>query len=338
MWYDQQQMNARLLRMVSIPAIAGAVITLAIIAVAACGHPGVVPATPGSVSAPIALEKNGLITVLPADLYNGFVLVHAEVDGLHGTFMLDTGSPVVVLNDEYVRPLSNHGVDTVKNPSDRNPDAVGALVDLHTIVFGTATHQFGDSGIGPPRTWPHTGMIGLSGRFRATFNQPILGTIGLTALEPFETIIDYVHRQVILIRLDSAGRRMVPVPRFVAQTTIPLIPVHDIVNGDADWWGVQARLGGVTDDTLIVDTGNWDNTLTVNTFGKLAAHLQSAGPGAYNNGSRMTLDHLVLNAIAHDTVTFTIGNGEHDMLGFGFLRRQGVVGLNLRKRQLMFYR
>jgi hypothetical protein len=303
-----------------------------------CGSTGATPATTVTMSpADVALNQPGLVTVIPAQLYNGFVLVPAVVDSLHGDFMLDTGSPVVVLNDEYVRPRIGGGVDSIRGPLDRGPDATGAMVDLHAIKLGTLTHRFGKTGVGPPRTWPNTGMLGLSGRFRATFKQPILGTIGLAAIEPFETIIDYSHQRVVLIRLDSAGRRMVAVPQFTVAMTVPLLPVHDVVNGDADWWGVHARLGDDVDDTLLVDTGNWDNTLVFNTFRKLTNHLRKAGPGAYNNGPRMTVDRLLLGDSVHDTVTFTIANAEHDMLGSGFFRRQGIVGFNLRTRQLIFY-
>ena len=156
---------------------------------------------------------------------------------------------------------------------------------------------------------------------------PRLGNIGTAALEPFETIIDYTHQRLILIRLDAAGHRLAKVPAYTPAQTVPLATY------DKYWWGVQGVLGDVT-DSLEIDTGNPGNSMLETTRRQVAAHLVPAAAGAMGN---VTLDHLKVGSRTFDAVSFTIGNDDSDVFSFGFLSRLGVVGFNFRTRQLILY-
>jgi hypothetical protein len=81
---------------------------------------------------------------------------------------------------------------------------------------------------------------------------PRLGNIGLNVLGQFETIIDYTHKRVVLIKLDSAGNRLAKVPAYTPQWTAPLIDVP-LANDARQWWGVHVK----PDFTL--DTANTAN-------------------------------------------------------------------------------
>jgi hypothetical protein len=88
---------------------------------------------------------------------------------------------------------------------------------------------------------------------------PRLGNIGLCVLEQFETIIDYTHQRLILIRVDTAGHRLAAVPAYTPRWSAPLIDVPI----DAGYYGVQQFWGVAvgTDDKL--DTVNArNNTVT----------------------------------------------------------------------------
>jgi hypothetical protein len=132
---------------------------------------------------------------------------------------------------------------------------------------------------------------------------PILGNIGTSVLEPFETIIDYTHRRVILIRLDKAGHRLAKVPAYTPRWTAPLIDVGDDgtmrwVSGP-QWWGTMVQPGSGLDYTL--DTLNVAN----NTL------LRAIDTGGESNGG--------------------------DFVGYPFLSRLGVVGFNHRTHQFILY-
>ncbi len=61
----------------------------------------------------------------------------------------------------------------------------------------------------------------LWGNFGWVF-APRLGNLGPAVFTPFETIVDYTHKRVVLIRLDSAGRRAIDVPAYTRKTSVPL--------------------------------------------------------------------------------------------------------------------
>jgi hypothetical protein len=62
----------------------------------------------------------------------------------------------------------------------------------------------------------------LWGNFSWVFS-PRLGNIGPAVYEQFETIIDYTHQRVVLIRLDPAGHRLINVPAYTPKWTAPLV-------------------------------------------------------------------------------------------------------------------
>ena len=134
----------------------------------------------------------------------------------------------------------------------------------------------------------------LWGNFGWVFG-PRLGNIGPAVLEPFETIIDYTNRRVVLIRLDSAGRRLATVPGYTPRWHAPLLDVPTGIPG-------LASLG-----------------LAVSPCGKL----ETDEP--LNNVRIMTLD----------TGAPSDGGG---ILGYPFLSRRGVFGINQRTHQFMLYR
>ena len=225
-----------------------------------------------------------VVTVVPFQLDStsddptGYILVQAEVDGLRGTFLLDTGAPFMHLNGEYVQPGPDGGIDTVthaKGPCVNPPRPsklirdltdvlkTGCDVTVHTLHIGTLVQHLAVTDIGPPVPVFPTNALAITSdeRFKNDFDargHPVLGWLGSSALEGLETIIDYPHRRLILIRLDPSGRRLVEVPAYMPTTTVPLLPVIQIST-----WGVQVSLpgGDVEVDTLAIDTGSPVNML-----------------------------------------------------------------------------
>ena len=128
---------------------------------------------------------------------------------------------------------------------------------------------------------------------------PRLGNIGLSVLEPFETIIDYTHQRVVLIRLDSAGHRLANVPAYTPKWSAPIIDTALYTN-DPQWqfWGVATR-ADYTLDTL--------------------------------DASKNT----VIHALDTGSPTNDAGLG---LLGYPFLRPLGVVGFNHRNGDTILYR
>ncbi len=258
-----------------------------------------------------------LVTVIPFELTGNEpertkVLIPADIGGHRGMFILDTGDPRVDVNRDYVKSSPTGGLDTVAAGEPvpqgeehvRVPMRIGTLQLPHPID-AVVDHVFNGFNMRSPR----------------------LGNIGLSALEPFETIIDYAHQRLVLIRLDSAGHRLATVPAYPPTTMVPLVPYAKL------WWGVKGLLSGV-EDSLLIDTGNPWNTLLETTRQQVATHLTQTTPGTTEN---VKLDHLGLAGGVFDDVLFVVGNDDSDVLGFGFLSRLGTVGFNFRTHHLILY-
>jgi hypothetical protein len=123
-------------------------------------------------------------------------------------------------------------------------------------------------------------------------------------LEPFETIVDYTHRCLVLIRLDKAGHRLVKVPSYTPKWTAPLIDVGNDGTKEWEsgmqWWGV---------------------------------HVKSDMNVRYTLDLKRTTNNTELRAID----TGAPDNGD-DLVGYPFLSRLGVVGFNHRTHQFILYR
>ena len=287
-----------------------------------------------------------VVTVVPFTLMDGYILVHASVDGHQGTFLLDTGSPAIFLNPEYLRILlpderarqefARRQLDTVRLGEDQTPNT---RVIVRTLQLGSLRLRLDPRDAGPPTPWPTNAMTAAPGwlaLFERSPYPPVLGTLGLPVLEPFETIIDYARQQLILIRLDATGQRLGPVRAYVPAQRLSLLPLRTRRAGTApaladtvsQWWGVAARLGGAL-DTLLVDTGTPYNVLLPTTADRLVGHM--------NADTVLVVDTLALAHRIFTAIPFAWGT-DNDLLGYPVLRQLGLVGFNFRARQLLLYR
>jgi hypothetical protein len=244
-----------------------------------------------------------VVTVVPfywkaneTDLERTKVIIPAEVDGRRGNFVLDLGDPNLDLNRTFLQPSPTGGVDTVTD-ANRIPEHDGEDSAHVTLRIGTLIDSFVEPTLGGPNPRQINAFLNhIFGNFSWVF-APRLGNIGLSVLEPFETIIDYTHRRVVLIRLDSAGHRLAAVPAYTPKWTAPLIDMP-LAHDARQWWGIAVRPFVNTVDTLT---------------------------SANNTETKMM-----------DTGTPTNDNDE-DILGYPFLSQLGVVGFNHRTHQFILY-
>ena len=193
------------------------------------------------------------------------VIIPAWVDSVFGLFVVDLGAPRLNMNRTFLQPSPKGGVDTVTE-AHKIPDD-GSTAPVHVKVrIGTLTTTPIDPIVASsdPKQ-PNAFLDHMWGNFAWVF-APRLGNLGLSVLEPFETIVDYTHKRLILIRLDSAGHRMVDVPAYKPKWTAPLIDMP--MAGDArKWWGIKVKPDMTLDtantanntQTMAMDTGAGEN-------------------------------------------------------------------------------
>lgn len=294
-------------------------------------------------------HRPDLVTVVPfvetgAPLTEGEatrVPIIAEVDGWRGLFILDTGNPYVDLNRAFLRPKPGGGVDTVRatDTTDlhRLPDWEG-LDSVHVVMrIGTLLDTLVPFPDGPnPRRL--NAFVDHIMKIIPDF-EPRLGMLGLSALEPFETIIDYRRRRVVLIRLDAAGHRLVDVPAYTPAWSAPLIDMPRALyrmrymRGTSPWWGVRAVMNGVV-DSLLFDTGSPDNPISQ----RLQAKLAPTGRVDSLVIAGRTFGLGLWGEFAVDAIGTSPGAVEMpNMLGYPFLSNLEVVGFNHRAHQFILY-
>jgi hypothetical protein len=195
--------------------------------------------------APGIPNKPDLVTIIPfyqkpdmTEREKTKVVLPADIDGVHGIFVFDLGSTPMMINRTFLQPNAKGGVDTVTDASrvaDNTPrsdymSGLDGFDKAHVrLKLGTLIDDFDDPNLsralGAPSNKYNVMMGHLWGNFGWVFS-PRLGNIGPAAVEQFETIIDYPQKRVILIRLDSAGNRMVAVPAYTPRYTAALKPVE----------------------------------------------------------------------------------------------------------------
>ena len=176
------------------------------------------------------------------------IAMPVEIDGVHGIVLLDLGAALTTLNRTFLQPNSIGGVDSItddnKIPDHTSWGSIGTVREwekVHvTMRIGTLLVNYEDPDLNNAarvrNPYQYNAMLGhVWDNFEGPF-APRLGHIGPTALQQFETIIDYKNRQVVLIRLDSKGHRMAVVPAYLPRWAAPLVPVK--YYEDMHTWGL----------------------------------------------------------------------------------------------------
>lgn len=280
------------------------------------------------IASPGMPARSDLVTVVPFHPDTGpehypWILLPAELDGHRGTFSLDTGSPLLFFNADYLRARSTGGFDTVTT-ADTQPRQQEVFVTVHTVHIGTLIQPLEPTVTNPPpsqKSFPNAIMHRFS-------RNGLLGNLGWPGLEPFETIIDYVHHRVMFIRLDKAGRRLTPVPAYTPLGTVRLSPIDPFSGVLPGYWGIVVR-HGTRIETLVLDTGAPISNISEGDLQRAADQLKQLAAAHHTAGDIPDGAITVPSDTTHDGL---------DLLGAQFLSRLGVVGFNLRTHQFIVYR
>ena len=285
-------------------------------------------------------DRPELVTVIPFSSRSddGDVVIPVDVDGYQGLWLLDTGNPGFILNAAVLQPTAQGGVDTIRSPGLARGDQTASQVYIDHVRLGTLslTHVTAPPYPGLPAPLRPVNALLAHFGFDPGY---MLGNIGLAVLEPFETIIDYPRRRVVLIRLDAAGRRLVQVPAYTPVWAAPLIDMGERSNPIQPepwhWWGVQAQLGGVISSWLIDTETSKMSFITEAAYPDQARRLPRGQVVPLPEplviaGRRFTLDS-VKNYTGPD-------GANSNLLGAPFLHHLGVVGFNHRAHQFILYR
>lgn len=126
------------------------------------------------------------LSVAPFELVNGMILVQASVNGLEGNFILDTGSPCIVLNS-----------DDTGNESDVMASGVGGTLDIGEIKL----QHF---------SWGIIQRKNLNGytldisQLETACRRDLMGIIGFDVIRQYELFFDYQNHVIRIYDADNA--------------------------------------------------------------------------------------------------------------------------------------
>jgi hypothetical protein len=270
------------------------------------------------------------VVIVPIQIVHGFIFVPATVGGHQGHFILDTGSPTTILNSDHLQQSSSDGFDTVttKDTARTTPQMLASL----TLQIGPTTFTAESA----QADFPIVGaMVSMSAHERS-LGHPLLGILGLNLFRHNELIIDYVRCRLVLIPVDSAGLRLVAVPKYTPVKHVPIL----LRNVDGPHWYLPAMLGGVL-DTLLIDIGNNLSELTLATQARLTSHVRVTGQTLdvieEQRKPQLIVDHLGFAGKSYNKVTFYGTHVREDCLGSRFFCQLDVIGFNFPASRIMLY-
>lgn len=120
--------------------------------------------------------------ISPLDIRNGMPYVNAKLDGQAGWFLLDTGAPMLVLNEQ-------------KTSDERSIPAASFSTNFN--LGSTKVKQFGWANV--QRKNLDALVLDIS-HLEISTHKNLIGIIGYDILKDFELFIDYQNEQVLLLQ------------------------------------------------------------------------------------------------------------------------------------------
>lgn len=186
--------------------------------------------------------NNNFPQVTKFELVRGMVVVQAEMDGKLANFILDTGSPMMILNEKSEAASATQAAGLQGSMSG----------DWKTI------NMFSWAGV---RKFDMQALTTDIGALEMVTNRPIAGLIGYEFLEDFELLMDFEHQLITLVPQGGNSK----MEGWVLKSQIPFtmaghLPVIEAQIGDK-----KLRLG--------LDTGANTNLLSSASAADLDAEL-----------------------------------------------------------------
>lgn len=269
------------------------------------------------------------VVEIPFRLSGNLILVDAEINGVQGRFILDSGAPDLLLNSSYLRSSKIRG----------KLSAQGVTGSVEKVSVEFVKHF----------KWHQHELKNVKveafdmGHIEQVRNEKILGLIGFKFFEAYEILLDYQHSRVILYKLNRSGEPIVS-RELAPDHTIPFrMKGHIAV--------VKAKVAGQALD-FGIDTGAEMNVLDIRSKDKVLKHFQILSRGILNGNGNQKMEiltgkikNLEINGIPYPKIRAVLTSMEglnraydaqlDGIFGFYFLiRRKTAINYQQRKMYL----
>lgn len=265
---------------------------------------------------------------LPLKRAGRLLVLEAEIDGVKGNLVFDTGATGLVLNKTYFRKHVSTDIASSNGITGSTGTIEQTIVDK--VIISDLSYEKIKADV--------TDLGHLENRR----NVKIIGLLGYNMIKSFEVVIDISQNELQLHRLDKKGERLL-------KENVPL--KFDLVQKIDPWRPVMIVKGEVGGKTLnfCFDTGAESNALNSHNnkavLSKVSilrrSDLRGAGQAKqevlfgimndfrFENKAMNGMETIIVNL---DALSEVYGLRIDGILGFGFLEK-GVITFNLTKKQ-----
>jgi hypothetical protein len=226
--------------------------------------------------------------VIPFNKIGNLIIIKASVDSIEGNFILDTGSPHLVLNVVYFR---NYPV-TVSNDHQTSVSGVESQVNstqVRQFSFGTLNYY-----------WEKADLIDM-GHIENSKGIKILGLLGLSLIQQCEIIIDYNKNLIYIHRIARKEAKTYTSEQLKDESSYSTIPLEILDQKLV----AKTEMGGKKLQ-FILDSGSETNILDSRLSKKIFEHVDITG--------RLNIrgtGNTIVEALQGNLTGMTIGT--HDM-------------------------
>jgi hypothetical protein len=273
-------------------------------------------------------------TTVPFTLAENLIVVQAEINGVAGNYLVDTGSQTVVLNRPY---FDSANIKTVVMNHGPPSGASGTIADVQGAI--NLRISWGDIKIDDL-----FGMVMDLTHLEASVGVPIVGLIGFNVLEQFQIEFDYTAQELTLFGLSEDSIPLhnsdlgepLQITKFEMMAHIPVFPV--VIAGKELKMGLDSGAGGAMLFT------RWRSVLE----GAYEFVERTKMHGADKNvqmGDVVRINSMRLQDIQYDDMRFRFNDmASHDgkpipmdgLLGYEFLKTRPTA-INFRTQELMIW-
>jgi len=273
-------------------------------------------------------------TIIPFELAGRIIVVQADVNGVAGNYLLDSGAPVIMLNRSYFT-----GDEIKTRPIDHQmpTGAGGAMSGVEAT--DKLTLKWGGLEIAGQQ-----GLVADFSHLEKNVGVPIVGLIGYAALEPFQVQFDYQQQELALLRLNEDNQ---PVAEINNDSPEAVIDIE--MAGHVPF--IPVTIGG-QDLKMGIDSGAEGAMLFTQWQAPLKQHYEfirrdemKGGDTHTQMGDVVLVKRMQMNNLNYDNMTFRFndigGEAGHTppfdgLLGYEFLAARPTA-INFRSRQLLIW-
>ncbi len=295
-------------------------------------HPGTPGrASPGSGEPTVSGESIPDRMIVPFELYDRLIVVEAEVEGVRGRFMVDTGATAALtLNSSRFPELAARGKAAQQAPHGANGEIHGAVT---AEASGFRWRQLELENV-------TVALWDLDHLAAATEIDDLVGLIGYGLLERFLIELDYDGRRLSLSRLDSDGKAVGQL--VAADRTIPAEMMFHMPVIEVELGGRTLRLGIDSGAEQAMLQTRWVEALG-GSYTELGLSQMSGASENRQTGMEVRFDDLIFGGLSYGAMPFRFNDLQfpHEvkidgLLGYDFLSRFRTA-INLRKGEVLIW-